>query len=200
MHARPWSPTSQMGHRPGALLQPRATCQQTKTSRIKRSGYELGYCAPLYERRNSANKLPPVTAAQRLFRSKGRGSHQLTAIRHANGLAAARLRARLLKAAEPRKVNSAIVGRQFNGAESVVTGVLDFNTSERRPHPLPTQRIGERCGELGVWWFGPRIHHQLVFGPVHTRRPPAWPHCPPEEVARASRPVLVLRQSRQGRQ
>src|SRR3954451_6987753 len=63
---------------------------------------------------------------------------------------------------------------------------LNATDGKRCPYPTPCT-----CG-LGVWWFSPRRHQQLVSYPRRIGRRLAWSCRPADEAVRATWPALTL--------
>ena len=87
----------------------------------------------------------------------------------------------------------AICGEVFLPASSLVF----LNTTERKRPLRPTPHTcGLPCG-LGVWWFWPRKHHQLVSYLLRILERLAWSWPLSDEAALATWPAPTLRRPRQ---
>ena len=73
------------------------------------------------------------------------------------------------------------------------SSLVFLNTTERKRllHPTP-RTCGLPCG-LGVWWFWPRKHHQLVSYLLHIRERLAWSWRLSDEAALATWHALTFR-------
>ena len=74
-----------------------------------------------------------------------------------------------------------------------------LNTTDGKLLHATPRICGLACG-LGVSWFWPRRHRQLVSYPLRIRRRPAWLFRPTEEAVRVTWPAPALRRLRQRQQ